>query len=150
MHLLVSLPQLLNDKCKVNVTKNSVNTFKNNKEIICGPGDPLTQMWTVPFNINHSPPASTLHTIKIEQEILCNTYTQKLIADLVTYHHITLRLVAPPTLFEAIKNGFPITFPGLTVQAVQKYLQKSIQYYLSHIHKIRKNTRSTKNQELKN
>lgn len=79
----------------------------------------------------------------------CNAYTQKSTVDLVTYHHITLGLVAPPLLIKAIKNGYLTTFPGLTEQAVQKYLPKSIPYYMSHIDKIRKNTRSTKKPSVK-
>ena len=101
-------------------------------------------MWTVPFTIDDSPPETALHTIEIQQELACNAYTQKSTADLTTYHHITLGSIAPPTLIKAIKSNFLTTFPGLTVQAVQKYLPKSIPYHMSHIHKIRKNTRSTK------
>ena len=141
---LVSIPQLVDDGCEVTLTKTAIKVSKQNKPIIRGPRDPITRMWTIPFTVSESEPEQALHTIELQPKLACNAYTQKSTADLVTYHHITLGSVAPPTLIKAIKNGYLTTFPGLTVQAVRKYLPKSIPYYMSYIHKIRKNTRSTK------
>lgn len=83
-------------------------------------------MWTVPFIVNESPPETALNTIEIKSDIACNAYTPKSTAVLITYHHITLGLVSSSTLIKAIKSDFLTTFPGLTVQTVQKYLLQLI------------------------
>ena len=106
-------------------------------------------MWTVPFTIDDIPLTLAVYTIKLPPKIACNVYAQKSTTNLITNHHITWGSIAPPTLIQVIKNGYLTTFPGLTVQAVQKYLQKSFPYYMSHINKIRKNTRSTKKETIK-
>ena len=140
---LISLPQLVDNGCEIKLTKTSINIHKNNKEIIRGGRDPITRMWTVPFTVDDDPPETALHTAEVSPKLAYNAYTKKSTADLVTYHHIFLGSIAPPTLIKAIKHGFLTTFPGPTGKAVQKYLPKSIPYYMSHIHKIRQNTRST-------
>ena len=103
---LVSLPQLIDDGCKIKLTMHSINIHKNNKEIIQGGRNPITRMWTVPFTVDDDPQNTALHTINVNRDLACNAYTQKSIANLVTYHHITLGSVAPPTLIKAIKSGF--------------------------------------------
>ena len=128
---LVSILQLVNNGCEVTLMNTAINACKDNKPIICGPRDQITRMWTVPFTVDVNSSEQALHTIEIKPNLACNAYTQKSTADLVTYHHITLGPVAPPTLNKAIKNGYLTTFPGLTEQAVQKYLPKSIPYYMS-------------------
>ena len=104
MHPLILLPQLVDDGCEITLTKHAINIKKDDKEIIKGPRDPITRMWTVPFTIDDSPPETALHTIEIQSELACNAYTQKSTADLATYHHVTLGSNAPPTLIKAIKT----------------------------------------------
>ena len=52
-------------------------------------------------------------------------YESKSKADLCTFLHLTLWSPCTFTLISTIKNNFLFTWPGLTEQLVQKFLQKS-------------------------
>ena len=47
------------------------------------------------------------------------------------------------TYINAIKNNWLATFPGLTAEAVLKHLPKAVQTAMGHLHRVRKNLRST-------
>ena len=53
---LVSIPQLVDNRCEVTLTNTAINVCKDNKQIICGPRDPITRIRTVPFTVDENPP----------------------------------------------------------------------------------------------
>ena len=70
-------------------------------------------------------------------------YESKSKADLCTFLHLALWSPFISTLISAIKNNFLSTWPGLTKQLVQKFLQKCEATVKRHIQKSYKGKQST-------
>ena len=68
-----------------------------------------------------------------------NVYQQKSIAQLMAYLHCCMNAPTVKTYTHAIKMNWLSTFPGLSVEAVQKHLSKSDKTSMGHLHRIRKN-----------
>ena len=64
-------------------------------------------------------------------------------ADLCTFLHLAMWSPCTSTLIYAIKNNFLSTWPGLTKQLVQKFLQESEATVKGHIQKSYKGKQST-------
>ena len=60
-----------------------------------------------------------------ERHFAGSLYESKLKADLCTFLHLALWSPCTSTLISAIKSNFLSTWPGLTEQIVQKFLEKS-------------------------
>ena len=60
------------------------------------------------------------------------------------YLHACLFSPRIQTLLQAIKNNNMITWPGLTIRNVKKYMKETIATAKGHLDKNRKNLRSTK------
>ena len=63
------------------------------------------------------------------------------------YHHQTLCLSTKSTLLEAIKNNQLKSWPGLTVELIQKHLPPSSATARGHMARTRQGARSTRNQQ---
>ena len=70
-------------------------------------------------------------------------YETKSKSYLCTFLHLALWSPCTSTLLSAIKNNFLATWPGLTKQFVQKFLQKSEATAKGHIRKSYKGKQST-------
>jgi hypothetical protein len=62
----------------------------------------------------------------------------------IRYLHAAAGFPPKDTWIKAIKNGHYKTWPGLTVEAVNKYFPESIETQKGHLKKQRQNVRSTK------
>ena len=62
----------------------------------------------------------------------------KTTAQLQQYHHSIMGASPVKTYTEAIKEGWLLSFPDLSVEAIRKHLPKSAQTVMGHLHMIRK------------
>jgi hypothetical protein len=65
----------------------------------------------------------------------------------VKYLHASLGYPTKSTLLKAIKNGNLLTFPGLTVGAVQRHFPESDETQKGHMKAQRQGVRSTKEKD---
>ena len=88
-------------------------------------------------------PAS-LYTPTSTEPQVNNVYELNKKRNIVTYLHKAEFGPVPSTWIEAIEAGFFSTWPGLTVQLVKKYLEKSTSTVKGHMRSSLQNLRSTK------
>ena len=119
--------------------------IKNNKIIIEGDRDAITNLWLIPLDNNNKPdkqlkPQSTYIQV---QHTANSAYRKKSASRLQVFHHASLGTPVVTTLIRAINNNWLTSFPGLTATGIWKYLPKSTQTTLRHMHKVRQNIQST-------
>jgi hypothetical protein len=129
---LISLAKLCDDDCIAIFTKYNVKITKKAKVLITGVRSP-NGLWSIPLERH----------IHQANEIL---RTDKVKAELASFHHATLGGPVPSTLLRAIRKVHLSTFPGLDTNLISKHLQKSISTSLEHQDQEAKNLRSTKTQ----
>ena len=69
--------------------------------------------------------------------------------ELAQWYHATLFRPVKQTLMQEIKKGYFTTWPNLTTNPINKYLNQSMEKAKGHMHQTRKNLKSTKTQKLK-
>ena len=142
---LLSIGQLCDSDCTAIFSKEAVKiTNANNKEVLTGPRDKRTGLWTVDIPLTKRSP--TKPSPEIEEPILVangviRAKTTK--SDLAQYHYASLGNPATSTLLSAIKKGFLKSFPGLDEELIKKHLPKSIESSMGHLNQSRQNTQST-------
>ena len=94
-------------------------------------------------NQNQTNPALTPHIITKKEEAN-NVYELSKQGDIIKYLHRACFSPCKDTWLRAIRAGYFKSWPGLTVQAVSKHLQKSSATLKGHMKQERKNLRSTK------
>ena len=88
-----------------------------------GTRDNQTSLYMVPLKPKQN---ENMTELKIpECHFAGSLYESKSKADLCTFLHLALWIPCTSTLISAIKNNFLSTWPGLTKQLVQEFLQKS-------------------------
>ena len=98
--------------------------------------------------------ASGLWTVKIELPKVTHvgnhlsTLETQTASDRIAFLHAAAGYPVLSTWIQAIEKGFYATWPGLTVQAVRRYLPKSIITTMGHLDQQRKNKQSTKEKVL--
>ena len=135
---LLSIPQLADDGCKINLTKDNIVVTKDNKIILKGIRDKISTLWMIPIKHNKRvnllaqslPSVPTVHAVN-------SAYHQPTIAKLMAYLHATIGSLPVKTLCNAIDNDWLTSFPGLTSKAIKKHLPKSISTTMGHMHMIR-------------
>ena len=94
--------------------------------------------------------ANGLWTVKIELPKVTHvgnhlsTLETQTASDRIAFLHAAAGYPVLSTWIQAIEKGFYATWPGLTVQAVRRYLPKSIITTMGHLDQQRKNKQSTK------
>ena len=81
-----------------------------------------------------------------QTESASNVYSLPMIGAVIRYLHAAAGFPVKDTWIQAIKNGHYISWPGVTVEAVNKHFPKSIETQKGHLKKQRQNVRSTKQQ----
>jgi hypothetical protein len=138
-HFLLSVGQLCN-KGYIVTFKNASVTICNSQEfqILSGPRDLDTGIW----RINLRKDNQQLHQ-SVANDIyeLCNR------GALVHYLHKALFSPTKYELLQAVKNGHLVTWPGLTEEAIHKYLKLTSATAMGHMnprrHNIRSNSKTT-------
>jgi hypothetical protein len=147
---LISLGQLCNDNCNVVLNKKKLFVFKDNKLILRGYRNNQDGLWDIPL----PQPSSTSSTssfsntnhiqypISSASVILRKRQTN---IDLITYLHAACFSPVKSTFIRAIKNNHFSTWPGLTVELVNKTLDNNLPSSKGHLNQERQNLQSTKN-----
>jgi hypothetical protein len=97
-----------------------INLCKKKVQTKCGTATPQ----------NHISAANNVYA-------LCNT------GALVNYLHKTIFICTKPALIHAVKKGHLATWPGLTENAINKYLKLTPATTMGHMNQKRQNIRST-------
>ena len=106
-----------------------------------GTRDNQTSLYMVPLKPERN---ENMTEVKIpDRHFAGSLYESKSKADLCTFLHIMLWSPCTYTLISVIKNNFLFTWPGLTKQFVQKFLQKSEATAKEHIRQPYKEKQST-------
>jgi hypothetical protein len=99
-----------------------------------GQRDHSTGLWTVPLDANSTE----------KEEFINSVYEISKLYDAIQYLHADAGSPVPSTFVKAIKAGNFTTWPTLTPEHVNKYLEKSEATIKGHLNQTRKNVRSTK------
>ena len=106
-----------------------------------GTRDNQTSLYMVPLKPEQN---ENMMEVKIpERHFSGSLYETKSKADLCIFLHLAMWSPFTSTLPSAIKNNFLATWPGLTEQFVQKFLQESEATAKFHIRKSYKGNQST-------
>jgi hypothetical protein len=140
---LLSVGQLCDEGYSVLFNTNGVKILNEKQEIIMkGSRDYATGLWRINLlqtnpTYNVSQPPSQPHTVN-------NVYALRNSGALVNYLHKAMFSCKKSALVHAIKKGHLTTWPGLTVEAVNKHLKLTPATAMGHMNQSRQNTRSTK------
>jgi hypothetical protein len=102
--------------------------------VMHGQRDHLTGLWTVPLDEKTTKNNESINSIYKISEVY----------DAIKYLHAATGSPVPSTFIKAIKAGNFTTWPTLTAENVNKYLEKSEAAVKGHLNQTRKNVRSTK------
>jgi hypothetical protein len=77
-------------------------------------------------------------------EVAANVYSLPLMPQTIRYLHAAAGFPTKDSWIKAVKNGNYATWPGITVEAVNKHFPESVETQKGHMKKQRQNVRSTK------
>jgi hypothetical protein len=134
-HSLLSIGKLC-DKGYIFTLKQDTVTICNSRssQILSGPRDVNTGLWRINLRTtnNHKP-----------EPISNNVYELSNTGALVHYLHKALFSPTKSAMLQAVKDGHLITWPGLTEDAINKYLKLTPATAMGHMNQRRQNIRST-------
>jgi hypothetical protein len=107
-----------------------------------GSRDHATGLWRI--NVLQTNPTCTISQPPYQPHAANNVYSLRNSGALVNYLHKAMFSCTKSSLVHAIKRGHLTTWPGLTVEAVNKHLKLTPATAMGHMSQRRQNTRSTK------
>ena len=134
------------------VTFNNKGVLVNNSEgetVIRGHLDLGNNLYIVPAGDTHAPtvpnetPQKTRNIVILSQHRASIAYSIKCVPKLIKYLHASAGSPVKEMWIAAIAKGRYITWPGLTVDRVNKYLDPSEHTTMEHMKKIRMKIRPT-------
>jgi hypothetical protein len=135
---LVSLGQLCDNGCDyVLLDKQYASVIQDGVITIIGIRDPTTGMWLT--DISSEGTVTPVPSQQPTHHQANSAYEQKTKVKLIEFLHRAC--FSPPisTWIQAIDKGFFTTWPGLTAEAVRKYLPKSLATAKGHLKATPKN-----------
>jgi hypothetical protein len=135
---LLSVGKLCDSGCNITFTKEEVEVTKDGKYVMLGSLDPHSRQWRVDLK------EEAAQVRKSECKHAHYTSNQK---ELINYLHAACFSAVKSTWIAAIKNGKFTSWPGLTEQAVEKHVSKSMATVKCHMSQKRMHPRSTKIKE---
>jgi hypothetical protein len=130
-HSLLSVGQLCDEGYIVTFKQASVTICDSEKsQILNGPRNLNTGLWRI--NLKQT------NTHKPEP-IANNVYELRNTGALVHYFHKALFSPKKSAMLQAVKDGHPITWPGLTEDAINKHLKLTPDAAMGHMHQRRQN-----------
>ena len=133
---LLSMGQLCDDGCEVRLRKTDMDVRKGEQTILHGVRNHTDGLWDI-----HLSNDITQNPVTHKANIIVST---KAISDLVAYYHGCLFSPTKSTWLTALKNNNFPTWPGLTVERVQKYYPDTLSTAKGHLDQEQQNLRSTK------
>ena len=127
---LVSLGQLCDDDCEVNLNKKFLHVIKGKKEIIKGYRNSTDGLWDIPIPVYLKSPKKQHASVIIQKQ------TNK--KDLIQFYHAACFSPTIATFLKAVKNGNFISWPGLTPNLINKFLKPTVAAHFGHLKKIDK------------
>ena len=122
---LVLVPVLWDAGCQVLFGEYKVQVIRNNKVIIEGDCDAVTNLWLILLENNNSYTDKQPQSAYIQIQHTSNSaYRQKSASHLQAFHHASLGAPVVTTLIRAINNDWLTSFPGLIADGVRKHLPK--------------------------
>jgi hypothetical protein len=118
--------------CKAQVIDGNVSV--QGRIVMHGQRDLSTGLWTVLLDTNNTK----------QNESINSVYEISKVYDTIQYLHAAAGSPVPSTFVKAIKAGNLTTWPTLTPEHVNKYLEKSEATVKGHLNQTSKNVRSTK------
>jgi hypothetical protein len=134
-HSLLSVGQLCDEGYKVTSQRDTVTICNSeNYKLLSGPRDETTGLWRINLTQTdkHKP-----------DPIANNVYELRNTGALVQYLHKALFSPTKAAMLQAVKYGRLITWPGLTVDAINKHLRLTPATAMDHMNQRRQNIRST-------
>jgi hypothetical protein len=134
-HSLLSVGQLYDERYTVTFKQDEVTICDSgNSQILSSPRDLNTSLWRINLRKtnNHRP-----------EPIANNVYELRNTGALLHYLHKALFSPTKYALLQAVKDGYLITWPGLTEHAINKHLKLTPATALGHIRQRRQHIRST-------
>ena len=137
---LLSVSQLC--KNKMTVTYNKKGVLENNSEcetVICIHLYLGNTLYMVPADNTHAPtapnetPRKTRNIVELSQHRASIAYSIKCVPKLIKYLHTAIGFPVKERWIAAIAKGWYITWPGLTVNRVNKYLDPSEHTTMGHM-----------------
>ena len=138
-HALISVVKLCDAGCQVIFKHNCCLVIYNNKVVMYGVRCPRTHLWLVPLTVPPSTKTKKIFTTHHANSIH-HMANQR---NLIEYLHQCFFSPPASTLAKAIKNDQLLGVPGFTLKAVNKWLPTSTATIKGHLHRNRKNLRST-------
>ena len=152
---LVSLGQLCDDGCKVELTKTDLTVFKKGKKILKGKRNQEDRLWDIPLNQTKQSntsqhammvmgPSKHPAELRCENKLAVIIRKDKTKQDLVRYLHAALFSPVASTLLQAVKANTLTSWPGLTRELVSKHLPPVIATLQGHMQQERQGLQSTR------
>ena len=134
-HSLISVGQLCDNDCTAIFSKHQCTIYnKHNQPVITGFHNHTTGLY------EQHPPTDNHQNIHLANATLPTTNLQ----EHIKYLHQCAFSPMTRTWIQVVKKGHFKTWPGVTVEAIQRYLSKSEATTLGHLDQQRKNLQSTK------
>ena len=134
-HSLVSLVQLARAGCSISINNDNMNITNQGQQVMSAIKCPKSGLWLLPLTNTHE----NNKTKKAHEEIAGNVYQTSTQAEWIQYLHQACFSPVKTTWIRAIKKGHFLSWPGLTVEAVNKHLTPSTATTKGHIHRNIKN-----------
>ena len=140
---LISLGQLCDHGCDyVLLDKEYASVIKDGVTTVIGLRDPTTGLWLADLEPSGAPTPLPLEH-PTYRHYAHSAYQQKTKVQLIDFLHRACFSPSVSTWTQAIEDNFFVTWPGLTAEAVRKYLPKSLATAKGHLKATPKNLRST-------
>jgi hypothetical protein len=107
-----------------------------------GPMDHATGLCRI--NLLQTNPTCSIYQPPSQPHSANNVYASRNLGALVNYLHNAMFSCTKSALVHSIKRAYLATWPGLTVEAVNKHLKLTPATAMGHMNQRRQNTRSTK------
>ena len=146
-HSLLSLGQLCDGGCKVELDSEEVKINLHEVNIMTGYRNHHNKLWEIDLDDTSNRKMKTSQIIPSAKNTLPsmnNVFKISSLESTVKYLHAACFYPAKSTWIKAIKAGFFTTWPKLTVEAVQKFLAPSTITSKGRMKQTEKNVRSTK------
>jgi hypothetical protein len=129
---LISLGQLCDDDCVAILDKHKIQVIKDSQVVMQGHRNPDDGLWDIPIER------------PIRHKALAIITRDKTKTELIQYLHGCCFSPTPRTFLRAIKNGNFLSWPGLNIPNITRFLPPSIATALGHLDQERANLQSTK------